>query len=93
MATDKEMANYLKKEKLMPKAYVVNWYIKELYRKEKADWLADGTIFEYIRRNCAYKPLDYLKHFIYVNYGQAKIMFDEAKRKKRHFEFYNFNKK
>lgn len=91
MATDKEMANYLKKEKLMPKAYVINWYINDLYRKDKAAWLADGTLFGYIRKNCGNTSVDYLKPFIDINYNQAKIQFDEAKKRKRFFEFYNFN--
>ena len=84
MITNKEIITYLKQNKLMGKAYVIHWFLRDIYLAEgKPEWLANGTFIGYVKKN--YKDLpqsDPIGTFIKTNFSPAKILYDKLKEKK-----------
>lgn len=85
MVTDKDIVNYLKSNNLMYKAYIIDWYIKDLVVKHgDAPWFGGGSFIGYVKKNLFYREEDIfgvsrLDNFINVNYDTAKLTYDRHK--------------
>lgn len=85
MVSDKDIVNYLKQSGMMGKAYIIDWFIKDLVVKNgDAPWLGGGTFVGYVKKNIFYREEDTFDayrvyNFINVNYGTAKLAYDRFK--------------
>ena len=87
MVTDKDIVNYLKQSSMMGKAYIIDWFIRDLVAKNgNAPWFGGGTFVGYVKKNLFYREEDTfdasrLDNFINVNYDTAKLTYDRCRDK------------
>lgn len=85
MVTDKDIVNYLKQSGMMGKAYIIDWFIRDLVAKNgNSPWFGGGTFVGYVKKNIFYREEDTfdapkLDNFINVNYDTAKLTYDRHK--------------
>jgi len=85
MVTDKDIVNYLKQSGMMGKAYIIDWFIRDLAAKDgDATWFGGGTFVGYVKKNIFYREEDTfdasrVDNFIGVNYDTAKLTYDRHK--------------
>jgi hypothetical protein len=85
MVSDKDIVNYLKSNNLMYKAYIIDWFIKDLLVKNgDAPWFGGGTFVGYVKKNIFYREEDTfdasrVDNFIGVNYDTAKLAYNRFK--------------
>lgn len=85
MVTDKDIVNYLKQSGMMGKAYIIDWFIRDLAVKNgNSPWFGGGTFVGYVKKNIFYREEDTfdasrVDNFIGVNYDTAKLTYDRHK--------------
>jgi hypothetical protein len=85
MVTDKDIVNYLKQSGMMGKAYIIDWFIRDLVAKNgNSPWFGGGTFVGYVKKNIFYREDDTfdasrVDNFIGVNYDTAKLTYDRFK--------------
>lgn len=85
MVSDKDIVNYLKQSGMMGRAYIIDWFIKDLLVKNgDASWFGGGTFVGYVKKNIFYREEDTfdasrLDNFVNVNYDTAKLAYNRFK--------------